>query len=402
MVVGIDIDLDKMALGQQVLVRQAGHSRAIGSHVQTYATLDKADFGLILQMFSPINDALVKISDQAFALSGRAFDEGASRMGKSRDLYLDAERAAAERNSSVARQLGMSPAPYAAPGIPTLGAALDDAGTRYGVPDGNVFEQAFWDGYKGAEWATETYDQVTGRPGIAFQQNRNVEEAVDVRSFLPVPQANEPELENIRWKAGVIFGGVDWLFEELFGYSLLEEITKPFAGNWTRMNEGAVAWTHSSDALVALSRNSAALTPSMADWTGRGSENFVVAAAAMSQAHQLLSGPAGTVSMMLKGLAALAKEMAGFVLKQLKRLQARLIVLATEAAIPVVGWVAAAITAGISLVETAQMVMDIYKKINKIYDLITSMVSGVTQLSDSFMRMSDLLEGLARGAAARV
>lgn len=288
------------------------------------------------------------------------------------------------------------------PRRPTLGAAANSAPSRYGEPDGNLFNQAFWDGFGAAEWAQETGAQARDRVDSAFSSSRTVTEATDVRSFLPAPSAEDPEVESIRWKAGVIFGAVDWVFEQLFGYSLLDEVTKPFTGNWTRMKEGSQAWKHGSDALVGVSQNAAGLCPPMASWTGKGSEAFMVAAAAVSQAHQVVSGPVGTVSSMLSALAFVAKQAAGLILKILRKIQDRLLVLAAEAAVPIAGWVAAAVTAGVSLVDLTQDVLKAYKYVNMVYDVVSGMVSGITDFSDSVFRMADLVEGLARGAAARV
>ncbi|MFF2271218.1 hypothetical protein ACFVTX_03035 [Agromyces sp. NPDC058136] len=398
----IEVDFNNLALAEQVLERQGDHSRAVKQHLRQYATLDAGDMGLILQMLLPINDALLDVADQALDLSARVFDEGASRMGQTRESYVSAEREAHDRIGAVARQLGLNPSPYAPPASPTLGAPLNGAPSRYGEPDGNLFNQAFWDGYSAGEWAQETGSRAGDRVRDGLSGPRDVTEACDVRSFLVTPHADDPEIENIRWSAGVIFGGVDWIFEKLFGYSLLEEITKPFTGNWTRMKEGAFAWTHTSDALNGLSQNAAGLLPSMASWTGKGSEAFLVAATATSQAHGVLSGPAGTVSTMLKGLAIAAKEAAKLILKILRKIQDRLLILAAEAAIPIAGWVAAAVTAGISLVDLTQDVLKAYKYVNIVYDVVSGMVSGISNLSDSAFRMADLAEGLARGAAARV
>lgn len=398
----IEVDFNNLALAEQVLERQGDHSRAVKQHLRQYATLDAGDMGLILQMLLPINDALLDVADQALDLSARVFDEGATRMGQTRESYVSAEREAHDRIGAVARQLGLNPSPFAPPATPTLGAPLNGAPSRYGEPDGNLFNQAFWDGYSAGEWAQETGGRAGDRVRGGLSGTRDVTEACDVRSFLVAPHADDPEIENIRWSAGVIFGGVDWIFEKLFGYSLLEEITKPFTGNWTRMKEGAFAWTHASDALNGLSQNAAGLLPSMASWTGKGSEAFLVAATATSQAHSVLSGPAGTVSTMLKGLAIAAKEAAKLILKILRKIQDRLLILAAEAAIPVAGWVAAAVTAGISLVDLTQDVLKAYKYVNIVYDVVSGMVSGISNLSDSAFRMADLVEGLARGAAARV
>ncbi len=112
---------------------------------------------------------------------------------------------------------------------------------------------------------------------------------------------------------------MDWLFEELVGYSLLEEVTKPFSGDWERMREAQFAWTHAGDAMSAIGQNAMGLLPPLASWTGKGSEAFVAAAGVMSQAHTVVAGPAGTVATAIKVLILLCKEAVGRILKILAR-----------------------------------------------------------------------------------
>ena len=397
----IEVNYANLGLAQQVLVRQHDSSVAVKQHLTTYGTLDQSDMGLILQLLLPINDALLNVGGRALDLSATVFEEGGKRMGETLDTYLEAERRAAERNAEVAQRLGASVPPYTPPTIPTLGAASNSAPSHYGDPEGDLFNQAFWDGYGAAEWGDDVTSQARDRVTAGLTAHPTVSESVDVRSFLPVPKADDPELENIRWKAGVIFGAVDWVWEKLFHYSLLEKITQPFTGNWTSMKEAALAWTHTSDALKALSQNAAGLLPGTASWTGKGSEAFVVAAAAVSQGHQVLSGPAATVSSMLKALATVAKFAAGMILKILRKIQDRLLMIAAEAAVPLVGWAAALITTGISAVDLAQDALKAYKYVNIVYDAVSGMVSGIADIADSAFRMADLPEGLARGVAAR-
>lgn len=398
----MDVDFAQLHLAGQVLERQRGHAEAIGTHLETYARLNAGDLGLILQLFQPINDALVDAGTKAAELSALAFTEGTARMQETVTTYVAAERTAHEASTQVIAMLGGDSSPYAPPVAPSLGGAQSAAPSRYGEPDGNLFNQGFWDGYSAAEWVSGTRDDVVGRGQDALSGSRTVAEAVDVRSFLPTPQGDDPEIESIRWKAGPIFGGVDWLFEKLAGYSLLEEITKPFSGDWERMRQAQFAWTHTGDAMTAIGRNSMALLPPMASWTGRGSEAFVVAAATMSQAHTAAAGPTGTIATSLKVLIMLCKEAVGKILQILDKLSKKLLKIAAAASVPVAGWIVAAAQAGVTVYELISDARWAYSWVNRIYDLVSGMVGNIGGVVDNAMRMADLYEGLARGAMARV
>lgn len=397
----MDIDFTQLQLAGQVLERQRGHADAIGTHLERYARLDAGDLGLILQLVQPITDAMVDAGIKATEFSSRAFNEGTERMQQSVTAYVDAERTAHAATAQVIGMLGGDAAPYAPPGAPTLGAPQTAAPSRYGEPDGNLFNQAYGDGSSAAEWASETRDDVTGRAKDARSGSRTVTEAVDVRSFLPTPQGDDPEIESIRWKAGPVFGSVDWVFEKLVGYSLLEEVTKPFSGDWERMRDAQIAWTHTGDAMTAIGRNSMGLLPPMASWTGKGSEAFAGAAAVISQAHTGAAGPAATIASALKVLIMLCKKAVAKILEKLEVLSEKLLRIAAKASIPVVGWIAAVADAGLTVHELIKDAQWAYKWINRIYDLASGMVSSISGIVDNAMRMADLYEGLARGAMAR-
>lgn len=398
----MDVDTDQLSLAQQVLERQAGHGQAIGEHLETYARLNAGELGLILQLFQPISDGIVDVGKRVADMSSQAFGIGTERMGETVAAYRAAEQTAHDAIAQVAASLGVDTPPYSPGTAPTLGAAQGGASSRYGEPDGNLFNQAFWDGYSAVEWADGTASGISDRVGDGLSASRTVTEKQDVRSYLPRPQGEDPEIESIRWKAGPIFGGVDWLFEELVGYSLLEEVTKPFSGDWERMREAQFAWTHAGDAMSAIGQNVMGLLPPLASWTGKGSEAFVAAAGVMSQAHTVVAGPAGTVATAIKVLILLCKEAVGKILKILDRLAQKLLRIAAEAAVPVAGWLVAAVEAGIAVYDLIQDARWAYKWINMIYDLVSGMVGNIGTMTDSAMRMADLYEGLARGAAARV
>lgn len=397
----IQVDYSNMSLATQLMTRQQSHAQHVSEHLEQYAQLSRGDLGLILQLLQPINQGAVDVGKQIMVYSGQTFELGSQKMADSAQAYLDADTQTYEEFRQVLAGMGIDAAPYTPPTPVTLGPAGDKATAEYSMPDGDLFHQAFWDGYQSVQWMDQTSRSLEERLGAAMSETRVVGESVDASSFLTAPQVEDPEIENIRWSAGLIFGGVDWIFEQLFGYSLLEEMTKPFTGNWTEMNEAASAWTHTGDALTAIARNTSGMVPPMASWTGAGSEAFLGAAAVVAEGHLALQGPAGIISSVLKAIATLAKMAASKILSMLKRVQDRLLMMAAEAAVPVAGWVAAGITAGITFLEVVEDVRWAYKWINRVYDVVSSATSGLDQIVSSRLVMVDLYEGLARAAAAR-
>lgn len=390
-----------MSLATQVMTRQQGHAQAVSSHLREYAELSTDDMGLVLQLLQPINQACVDVGCQVMSYSEQAFKLGAEKMSQSMQAYVEADKQTYEDFQEILAELGITSPPYTPPSTPTLGPAGDRATEQYSMPDGNLFHQAFWDGFQAAQWSQNTATTLNDRVSDGLSASRTVSEAVDASSFLTKPQVDDPEIENIRWKAGIIFGSIDWAFEAIFGYSLLEEVTKPFTGDWVRMKEAATAWTHTGDAVTAIGQNSSGMVPGLASWTGAGSEAFLVAAALVAKGHLALQSPTSTVSTTLKLLAALVKKVAGMIVGLLKKIQDRLLVIAAEAAVPIGGWVLSAATAAVTVAEIAAEVLDAYKKINMVYDFVSGAVSNVDQLLNSQLIMVDLYEGLVRAGVAR-
>ncbi|HZU93120.1 MAG TPA: hypothetical protein VFF85_05800 [Microbacterium sp.] len=399
----IDVDMGQLSLAQQVMQRQSEHADAIGRHLEQYARMSAGELGLILMLAKPIADAFVDAGVSVADLSRSASSTGADRMGQTVAAYQDAERQTHELMSQVFVLLTGAPLPpYEPPTMPGLGAALDQAPSRYGEPDGNVFNQAFWDGYSLAEWGDETADRLTDRVRSGLSPSRDVVETTDASSFLPRPQGEDPEIESIRWSAGPIFGGVDWIWEELFGYSLLEEITKPFVGDWERMREASQAWKHAGDAMTAISQNYMGLLPPLAAWQGRGSEAFLVAAGVVSQAHTVAAGPTGPISLGLTGLIFACKQAVSLILGYLQQLSYDLMLMAGMAAVPVAGWLVDAAVGAVKIMEWIAQARKMYKMINMIYDLVSGLAGSVGSSVDAALRMSDLYEGIIRAGAVRV
>lgn len=402
----MQIDFENLDLARQVLDRQANtHLPAMKDHLTTWATLEAGDLGLILQALKPANDALVDGGEQVLEAVKQIYTEGAENLGGVINSYADAEQQAYETLQSVATTIGLSLPPYADPrdSLPTLGSAKDDAGPYYRSGDPNLFQQAFEDGYRAGDMAAdEVVGGISERIGEMSGASATVAEEQDVQSYLVTPTGSFSEVENLRWEAGVILGSLDWVFEKLFGFSFLNDVVyKPFAGDWNRVQAASGAWTIAGDAIGAVSQNTTGILPGLAEWTGKGSEAFAVAAAAMAVADNALGSAASLISTAIKGLAMLVKMITKQIGKILKRLSYKLARIAAEAAIPVVGWAAA-------VVELATTVNDIYedfrwayKWINRIYDFISNIVAAKASIVDTYRQVSQVVEALGRGAAAR-
>ncbi|RAX22946.1 MULTISPECIES: hypothetical protein [unclassified Actinomyces] len=70
----------------------------------------------------------------------------------------------------------------------------------------------------------DQFYRAENRYAQAKSANRGIEEAQDASSYLVPPEPPTSEIDNMRWSAGVLLGSVDWVFEQLFGWSLLNDL----------------------------------------------------------------------------------------------------------------------------------------------------------------------------------
>lgn len=403
----VQVDFSNIELARSVLERQANeHLPALKNHFDTWAKLESSDLGLVLQVFSPANGAVVAVGDQVLDAVQKVYAQGAASLNNVIETYADADLKAHELLESLAASMGESIPPFEDPreNLPALGAARDDAGPYYRSGDPNLFQQAYEDGYKAGDTIRgELFEDMPNRVGEALGSKASVTEEQDVQSYLVTPTGSASEIENLRWSAGLILGSLDWVFEKLFGFSALNDLVfKPFAGDWNRVECASGAWKIASDAFGAISENTTGILPGLAEWTGKGSEQFALAAAAMAAVDKAISSVAGTISTVVKGFAFLVKETASWIGNQLRDISYDLAAIAAEAAIPVVGWAAAVINMAVKVSKIADTVKTIYKYINMIYDFVSNIIEARAKVFDTYRQVLDVVEALGRGAVVRV
>ena len=402
----MQVDYHNLELARQVLDRQANdHLPAMKDHLGTWARLETSDLGMIRQVFNPANDVLVDVGDTVLETVQKIYAQGANSLGEVINTYLDADKQAHELLQGLAATMGHHLPSYQDPrdNPPSLGAARDDAGPYYRAGNPNLFQRAYEDGYRAGDMVRN--DIIEGAPeraGRMIGSSASVAEEDDVQSYLVTPTGSFSELENLRWSAGLILGSLDWVFEKLFGFSLLNEIVyKPFAGDWNRVQCASGVWKVAGDAMGAISKNTTGILPGLAEWTGKGSKAFTLAAAAMAYIDNAIPGIAGTISTVLKGFAYLVKTISKKIGAKLKKISYKLARIAAEAAVPVVGWAMAVFEMASTVQEIYDDFMWAYKWIGRIYSFISRIIAAKAAIIDAYRQAADVIEALGRGAVAR-
>ena len=404
----LSVEYADLSLAQQVLERQSSeHLANMRSFLKQWGDYSDGGegAGLLMMAFNPLNQEVVHIGDEVLGLLEQAHGGAADHMGQTLEAYVNADQQIHAALASVTEMLGGSSLPFNDPrsSLPTLGAAARGASQWYGGAEPNLAERMAQGVMGFGEYASDFPGRLTDRANKALSGNRSISESQNASSYLVAPEAPESEMKNLRWSAGVVIGGVDWLIEKLTGVSVLNDIIfKYTVGDWRVLDRASTAWSEIGDALVAVGQNDSEILPALSEWTGKGSEAANAFIAALAGVTTALNGAAGSVSGIIKNVSKVVKQAAKLIGKQLKRLQDKCLRMIAEASVPVAGWIVAAGEA----VKAAQEIYDMVKKIhfiiNLIYTAIENMAQAKAQIIEIRYTISNIAEAAARGAAARV
>ena len=396
----IVIRYDTMALTQQVLERQHGHAQEIGSYIRARGDISDAT-GLLLQVFDPLSRAAVQAAGHAMDALASLEQAAAAAVGETAHDFRTQDGSVSDFFTTLGGEIGSSGGAGGYPdlGGPTLPAAGESAGADYGDVNSWLWEKgadtvgAVGDGVGDARQLIERISSGGGGP---------VRELVDASSFLVAPSNPENPVQDLRWSAGAILGGIDWAAEQFLGYSILDRcIFHPFAGDWEAIFRASEAWGHCGDACLALARNHAGLVSSTAtSWQGVSGHSFRVSMTSVSGGAlgmQYAMGYAGDLITTISTVCKLAATGIGMALNFIVN---KLLKLAAEAATPVIGWAVGAVTAYSDIEGIIKKVKLVYTIIETIASAIEDFAEAKMALMDSYDVIVDLVQGFGQSATA--
>lgn len=423
----VEVSYPTLIHAQQVLARQEGHATAIQDYLLAEGGIHD-DTGIILSFLAPPARAALEVGARVAGLTGQVGALAADQLGRTAQAYLDVDRSAHEEQAALASRLGASMAAWSNPadGIPDVGPAVGGAPAGFGEPPqwftSKVAEDLVTGGLRygslgtsaataqgvvdalapSVRQLTDSARGLVGDVGAWGGDAAGVQETADPRSYLVTPDVGGNEFQELRWSAGAVLGGIDWVAEQLIGFSILEEVVfKPFAGDAKDIKRASMAWANTSQAFTAIAENFAGLTSSTtAGWKGDAGEAFRVAMAAGSAAFVGVGHAATTVSDLVQKIALVSQAACIGIGMLLKKISEKLIRLAAEAAVPVAGWIAAAGEAVILVQDVIAGVRLAYSIIEGVVDVIDGFIGGQQALLQTLGVVEDLAEYAFRAARA--
>lgn len=400
----ISANYDQLALGSQLAKRQGQlHFSNMERHLREWGTLESGDLGLLLRKLAPINDAIVDGGCRALSFGQQITVEYGNLLDRTIESYAATE----EENQRVINarmvKLGGTPsAPQAVPVPPALGPAAGGASGSWGEGElgfpfnaGQIADQFAGPMSGFLSEALQKADRL-GSPAAVGERN-------DASSYLTTPVANINEIQDLRWSAGAVLGSIDWVFEKLAGFSLIERfVMEPFAGNWDRLEQASIAWRNVSAAVSAVGDNFAGLAIGLSEWVGKGSEAFIAAAALAAKGTGYVANTASLVSSLVNGLVVLSKSTAGLIGLALNEISIFLMKLAAQAAVPAIGWAVAVLNAAVEINKMFGLVKLVYTALNGLYGFLVQFVDAKLSVLDTVKLNADLAEAAARATIARI
>jgi hypothetical protein len=282
---------------------------------------------------------------------------------------------------------------------PSLGSAESRAESDYGSGSDWIFGKAGDLGRSGRELVDGTLNTAGKRISGWTGGSAGVVERSDPSSYLVAPDAGGNFVQDLRWSAGLILGGLDWVAEFFVGFSVLEEaIFKPFGGDWEAMEKASVAWSHSGRAFMEMGSNLSALPEQMSSWQGEAADAFRAAMAALSgavvgvsYAFDYASGLVANVGLVSKMACTAIATIMGFI-------ASNLMILAAEAAVPVIGWATAAAHVVVIVGYVVSAMKIIYTLIDAILDAIEDFIGAKEKLVQAIFVVEDIVEYSTKSA----
>lgn len=389
-------DYGQLALCSQVLRRQSDeHLPAMSRYARERGILTPADTGIILLPFTGISLAIAVVGVQVADAMSTVLRALADRVDASAEAYAEEERRAYEAAAGLLQRLGGDAAPFADPraDAPALSAAAGGAPPGHGGAEPWLGAQAWEAGESLASGVPRVVADVSAAVTGWSGGLSGVVERQDASSYLVPPDATKSEVESMRWGAGPLLGGIDWVFEQIAGFSILEDvIMKPFAGDWTGIEEVSLAWQYLGDAGRAVADNAAGLVEQGEFWEGAAGLAFRGGMVAVGGTMFAVGAACEGVSGVVGALVMVSKAGASTIAFILNKISVKLLRIAAEAAIPVAGWVVAALEGVILVTEVFSLVRLIYNVVDMIFDAIESTVEARAQLVETMLLVEDLLQ----------
>lgn len=219
-------------------------------------------------------------------------------------------------------------------------------------------------------------------------------ERYDVASALqtPPPPDTGAYISSLRDSAGQIIGGVDWVGEKLFGVSVIEEMVKPFAGDWAQLEIAAGGWVNAGSALDATAANFLSAGEGLAPiWQGDAASQAGLRIKEVADLHASQAEGCRLIAEQCKMIIKVAQGAGVVLASALNTINDILLRLLAKAAVPLLGWAAAAAAAPFEGTKFFLCMQRVARAISKLADFINGAMKIVGMLQQMIAAADKIL-----------
>lgn len=184
---------------------------------------------------------------------------------------------------------------------------------------------------------------------------------------------------------------VNWIYEQVTGQNLVDQLISPITGDFSKIEKNAQAWGEVGAALSSVRKNlNAGVSDLRESWDGAGAMAFeTMMVGTWTVALEADAKIAELVGSAFQKAADSSRMLCDKVLELLTKLINRLIQAACTAWIPVGGW-ANAVRLVIRCLDIVFMILDMIQALYEMYQGIVQMVNGVKATGTALMKIPEI------------
>ncbi len=199
---------------------------------------------------------------------------------------------------------------------------------------------------------------------------------------------------------GLLLGRVLWVAREAFHYDVMKEIVYPLCGDWGQLGVSSQAWGSVHHGCLDISENVAAMAQLPESiWDGGGQDPapdaFRARMAAVSSDFERYAQAAQLTAQLVDSLIEVGKAAADGIALLISLISETLERIIVEAAIPVVGWVAGAVEAGVFVTRFWLKVSAALRLLEKVVSTIEKVVMTLNKVISVLKILKTTLNGFA-------
>ncbi|GAB3676194.1 WXG100 family type VII secretion target [Saccharopolyspora tripterygii] len=203
-------------------------------------------------------------------------------------------------------------------------------------------------------------------------------------------QSNQDSLQQAIEDAGWQVQTVNWVYEQVTGENLIEQLISPITGDFSKIETNAEAWNQIGEALRAVRKNlNQGISDLRESWDGDGAIAFE--ALLVSTWTVALEGDAMLAQLVGKGFtkaAEMSRKMTDKALELIKKLVDRLIETAATGWIPVAGW-ANVVRNVEKCVEIVIAVLELFEALQQMYESVVQLVDAIKGAGTNLAQIKD-------------